>query len=526
MGGSWLFRKSVSLDFWRVEHIPNPLPKNLHYASEDDPLLQAIIRKSESELLALLQEARYLHQIATDEFLLQTSILWPRGLCLLLESGADVSIIDQNGYSALEFAVEVKRDDSVDILLKLGCPFTAYAWNKSRGESRRLIKDAIIKQIASETRHESSIPTTADHCLCKTTSPLQFVYSGENLTADEAESFFQAGLHCIDHESTNETHLWVQVSSLAYTERGKFDPSHLELFMWFINKGARLDRKHPRLKTLLAHLLAERLAIGILLPRETMADQDMTAYEKTATGGVAITNEGLNHAATLMRQCILQYDFRDTCQCACSEGGCGALSTVLRALSSCYCSFRSSFPPPLPFQNSLERYLLTLLDLVGFEVEVDVGALSIVRALTFDHLQLSHTCHDHGHSYQQWSHDRIWIDSCKPVLPLCTKEIEDIQYVELSDISLLEDLVVEFDATLRDFEGSFQGFIEGPWRQRMQEVDNERYAPRQDEPQKIEELGVIIQPYGPETAINEADEPEFGSWEWFKQEVDEIMNPK
>lgn len=502
-------------------------------ASNDDPLVQAIGCKSEADLVALLKEPKNLRQCTTDPFLLRLATYWPQGLQLLLDNGADTNTVDINGYNALDYAVVGGEDESVNLLLQSGCPITVYAWRESRGKIRELIRDAIIEQIKLEHRYgNSSLDTVYDNTR-QAFRPLEYFYFEQSLTVQEAESFFNAGLCRIDDEVKYETPLWFHIHRQSSTDAELFNHSHLEVLRWFIQKGAKLDRTNTRYKTLPAHLLAERLAISIIVFSMARNDEESTTSDESADHKEGMTDEesSLNRYLMLSKiellQDLFQHDLYDTCTCACSEGGCNTLSAVLRGL----CSYREYYFEKFrsresqPFQGNLEQIFLKLMDLIVLEVKADERSIAAIRVLTFNRLQLTHTCHNHNHNY----YDRDKENYCSTKFPLSVEEVGDIQYSESSDITLLEDLVAEFDASFCDFEGSFRDFIEGPWEERMRKLDDERYGPKVDEQQKMEELGVILQPWDPYTEDIEdfeAEQRRWESWEWFEQEVHHIMNSK
>ncbi|KAF2788778.1 hypothetical protein K505DRAFT_366174 [Melanomma pulvis-pyrius CBS 109.77] len=159
-----------------------------------------------------------------------------------------------------------------------------------------------------------------------------------------------------------------------------------------------------------------------------------------------------------------------------------------------------------------------ILSWTGLDVNSEEHMIpSFIRLLTFERLGLTHTCHDHGH----------YKFGCDPKLPLAASEIFDIQFVENSDIDLLEDLLEEFEEAMQEHTGSIWDFIDGYWKDRMDQIMSERDKPIQEEEEQARQLGVTIHGYfGPEPQGNSItdEKPEWGSWEWFERKVSKIMD--
>lgn len=116
-------------------------------------------------------------------------------------------------------------------------------------------------------------------------------------------------------------------------------------------------------------------------------------------------------------------------------------------------------------------------------------ANAVLRILTFEDLGISHTCHEVA---------VIRYESGEPPYP--EEEINEIHDEEEELIASLELLCDEFEAAYASSEDpSFYNFYKGYWTNRMKEVKEERDP---DYVKDIEEIGVVVEPFGPELPPN------------------------
>jgi len=128
---------------------------------------------------------------------------------------------------------------------------------------------------------------------------------------------------------------------------------------------------------------------------------------------------------------------------------------------------------------------------------------SMLRVFTFDHLGLEHTCHN------------MLGEDFDDVIPCSERDALDTQDLEHDGLLLLEDLLLEFETVLNNFEGTFLEFIEGMWTKRMDAVMSERNTP--DE-QDLRQMGVSLCTTGPKELSRTEDllYKDIYSWEWFQ----------
>jgi hypothetical protein len=106
----------------------------------------------------------------------------------------------------------------------------------------------------------------------------------------------------------------------------------------------------------------------------------------------------------------------------------------------------------------------------------------ILRGMTFNFLDLTHTCHE-----TEWDEDSLtWRNI------LSEEEIHEIQSEERLMIEQLESLIVEFEAKFAELGGTLSSFLEEYWKPRMDEVLNAKdEALDEEERRKMREVGII-----------------------------------
>lgn len=147
---------------------------------------------------------------------------------------------------------------------------------------------------------------------------------------------------------------------------------------------------------------------------------------------------------------ILTDPVQDECVCACSTGGCPPLITILKI-------FRADTSGAGRMMKT--RIGMILADLI--ETSSSSSPFSeLVRCLTFEELQLTHTCC--AHFLDHILHPDDLADA---------REIHDEERHPLRQLDLL---LHEFDAKRHELGGSTAAFLNGYWRTRMNEVLKEQ----------------------------------------------------
>ncbi|KAF2180161.1 hypothetical protein K469DRAFT_673443 [Zopfia rhizophila CBS 207.26] len=177
---------------------------------------------------------------------------------------------------------------------------------------------------------------------------------------------------------------------------------------------------------------------------------------------------------------ILLRENRDVCRCHCSEGGCPIIGCITKRNLWNPHSRTSGFPQELLARQRENLILRLVYALVDSHDNHHWMGPAIIRILTFDELNLTHTCCYMIHGEFLWS----WRLNCK--------ERDETHFVEMKDIKLLEDLMQEFKAKWEAHTGKFHEFINDIWRPRMKEVCGEISDIDKSQIQRIKDLGVNL----------------------------------
>jgi len=377
------------------------------------------------------------------------------------------------------------------------------------GETRRaeivLVIECIVRQVENTlpTEHEISDLEDSSELLVEQA----MLYRPWRLQACNAERLFNAGFRDVDQPKKSGTNLWYHA-----TQHFDWDDRHrvekLELVQWFINKGARLDALHSCYKTTPAQLLAERMAIRIIL-REKIVPHDFRLNFHDSVNSI--------HQQPTFQSLygkVFTSGGTDDCICECNSSGCSVIGSVLRTLTQVFDSAKVS----------LDHMLHAILNWLSIDIDSHPRMVpQIIRFITFEKLKLTHTCHDHGHLLNFGSF-RVWGYGCEPKQPLLEHEVLDIHFIDQGDIRLLEELMVEFETQRRDCSGSTWSFIDGYWTDRMHQIDEGKTKSHAYHAEKNKDLGVHF--HGPcdlEPETESRPVTEKGTWELFEEEIADIM---
>ena len=159
-----------------------------------------------------------------------------------------------------------------------------------------------------------------------------------------------------------------------------------------------------------------------------------------------------------VQRAIFQSANKDPCSCYCSPGGCTALVCLIKGI-------RDSL-----LGRPARPYLLR--PLAGALLQFDLGnrdreavAMEFIRMMTFDSLELTHTCCTFGNpgiSSPGFEMPRRRIED--------QEEIDRIHDEELEGLQQLGTLMAEFTTEFAKSEIPLGEFFEGYWRERMEQV--------------------------------------------------------
>ncbi|KAF1960005.1 hypothetical protein CC80DRAFT_590342 [Byssothecium circinans] len=505
----------------------------------DGPLLRAVTQRSSQQLRQIL-EAR-ISDSSLDEALFR-AISWPAGLEMLLIYRCIYQYDVESMVKRTLFWVEGANvnGDSLSILVRHIAELSHFFWLAAiQSESVEMMKSIAtilyeefqangLLQCTTTSAREifadfdfttlgmpdgkrpllgSPIPDSYYSSLPYVQDSLQFHVESYIVALDAAQALFDAGFKNLDINNPHTgTPLWIHASNADIRESNYF-----EVLEWFIAHGAKLDAVHPVWKTMPVHLIAEKAALLALRDSDAIALTMMDYLfptEETATGTTSCTRDFLHT--------IFGTGQTDGCVCLCTPHGCNVISSALKVAHHQTHSIAQT-----DVLYRLKKTLRTIVELIPSALMAETWVCSsIVRGMTFEALDLTHTCHEHNHRIH---HPMTRVS---PNNPYSTKEILDIQFVEQQDIILFEDLLDEFYLAWKDWEGSVTDFVDGYWTARMEEVLEERNScERIEEVERLAEVGVLVKTCELKQVEERTVYPyERGTREWFESKLGVILD--
>ncbi|KAJ5099022.1 hypothetical protein N7532_006023 [Penicillium argentinense] len=424
---------------------------------------KAIIQELEHDLLAELRSGR---AKANDNLggttLLQLAVGWPRGLQILLGSGADIHY--DCPMPPLRMAIREHHYKSVEILLSAGCALdtadiafaeslhdnkmTSILISGLASRRKRLLKFAKASLSPAELSElglsDSHLP---DSEAWKITSKL--TEKGTTIPVELKVNFRTSVYHCAfrkietldllhnagfkDTDSEDSYGLTPHMTMISSS--GIFECAHKRR-TWLISHGANPRRAlHGGGGTVL-HFLGTCFASMLVMEVTRASSSDLRQFQVPESGS------GVDDPLFDLRY-VLQDPDRDTCVCSCSVGGCTPLLAAVRHLLG--------YTPRFYMHNGENRFPRALEFLISRSDSSLQTQISILRLLTFDALDLGHTCcrkADYVHNIIEY------IDG---------KEVEEIREEEsllLDDFeSLLDWIIVQF----MEMGVPLLEFLQGSW---------------------------------------------------------------
>jgi hypothetical protein len=421
---------------------------------------------------------------------------WPWALHLLLDSGADVSVVDRAGILPLSYACFFGCHEGVDILLSADSPLSSAHRRYTVLDDASMVRDMpcitlVTTALALRRRrvfniarsilpshafnvfpqcNEENLDTESGNIIQAlqksgvNVNPhfISFtdrsVYHTENLLPDTAELLYNLGFTNLEGRDERG------MTPLASVFDGH--DSKIKLVPWLVSKGANLqdcfepffDLGHDGLK--IVHLVAAGVGTNL---RKKFANGwrfQRTPLQRFHDYGIETMKLLLGPESSV---CY------DHCNCLCSKTGCSPLTMILKSY-------------PYSYQK-WTNVRLTIVDWILKVGDLDPStkhkvALEALRFILFDEMDLTHTC-------------------CKPN-GLCIKPAMDEE--EASEVrdeevdmgfqleALYERAVLEWEGSSEFFHRFLRNFIrEEISRQHRQQGIDPEYA------QTLREIGVRLQ---------------------------------
>ncbi len=469
------------------------------------------------------------------------SVGWPRGIEILLEHGADVNVADESGLPPVEYAVARPCAESLRLFDEADCAlhqslrhaiqfqrflpdgsgnpradFTGFVIEIEANRRRKLqsllslslpervlrslslLEDRILDQqlpaaMAALERHNISVPPSL-----KLNQDSGTVYHYEYLTLRILNSLWEAGFRDV-----NGLDEMVQTPLMAMDYEHLRAEETLEMIAWFEKKGVDIHQK--------VHLLHQdsefesgcRFGCSCRKSGHTVLHyvSHRLAYSKIGWEDYST----LSSVSQAHLRLIIGNEIQDDCKCACSSGGCRALCMLLKPIFS-----RRTIAH---HDQMLSRFIVRCLSssIVPDRTTSDLVLSDLVRLLTFERLNLTHTCcRERGY----------WVLLS---LPFEDDEIQEIQNEEHEDLQLLENLMVEFDQRRRELGYPLAQFMKEYWMPRMEEVLSEQ---KPIDYEKVREIGVVLHDSDVKSEDEDGSEDEEGEGDEDEDDNDDEIEDK
>lgn len=442
---------------------------------------------------------------------LTTSSDWPDGLRIILSYTKDdpESLrLDLGHHNPLRAAYGFENWESVQVLLDFGFKIDSKLFEWSLGRSSSAAMHHMLRVICRS-------PIVTEECLLnRSFSVQQLIQSGRvfniAMNPEAADAIYNAGFQTIDDEFHSKasgkpwqgvtTPLWTHAEFVVLTTRTHHSEpilgiSALERARWFFEKQVRRNWLHPRLGTTPVHLLAAS-PIMFDLRYKSNRKRGITDSEKFSKHHLDSSSWWNFHVQ------IAKAAGKDLCCCACSKEGCLPITCTLKV--SFYTEdlkYRWSSNTDATsgvyqqMQDETVNKILSWMDsLLSTSLDMANAAL---RVLTFEKLGIRHTCHELFFS-SSWRY-RYDQSSSSEVLLHPVQNIHEIHDEDAELIEKLADLTAEFESAYSASKiPSFYAFYKGYWTMRMDGVLVEMDIVTEEYVRAVQNVGVILEPFGPE----------------------------
>ncbi|KAI1760774.1 hypothetical protein GGR53DRAFT_522872 [Hypoxylon sp. FL1150] len=443
-------------------------------------LCHAVLHRNECEVIRLLRSG---HSVITERginglTLLHLSANWPRGLEILVEHAGEgiASLINiRNEYQqlALDYAIEVKEADSVELLLSAGS---------------RVVPDLpyFIFQMEDRARAEAIACTMAetaarhDRALLRLALPklpigvierlgLQEGVLLDSKAFDVAEALMRQGI------SLPLVYDGILPGSVYHPFRGchplithnyrLYSPSEvLEMICWFEDHGADLYAPFP-----ISHEYFDAADMRPAYPTIHFLMHELGINASDRFRAIKVSKQSMHQLSRLLEDsdipglwCTIASKF----SLGCSNH---LASDVRRCLSI----------GNNPYTDK------ELVDQAASEDHSYEMASDVIRVVTFSMLGMKHTCCD-------YSHRLTWSTEYSRLILMDPKEVDEVREEDRHLAALLETLMKEFNAKFRELKIPLSQFMEIYWWTRMEEVEKEQEESSAEDLHAIMEIGVKL----------------------------------
>ncbi|KAG4435049.1 hypothetical protein IFR05_009473 [Cadophora sp. M221] len=434
--------------------------------------------------------------------LLHLSISWSPSLSFLLAHGADTGLYDSWGHTPLYYACMSNYGSAISSLLDHDSPMGS-TWDQNAclgyvcesndfalqetfishlaNRRKRLLELALRKlphfelemlslkedrvldaQAAAVTSALLRCNVEIDSVLMPSINPRKkTVYHTPSLGLHMAKSLYESRFRDIDEIGEDG---WTPFGSTISNYWGCLES--LETLQWLRDQGADAYRTCPRGGGSALHALGDNIGYNFKLINEGYINPIQPTAKQAKIAGYFLEDEVL-----------------DDCDCACSRDGCRIITSALRGSRNWF-SYVPDSTGVFRREDTRLRTCLSILQLVeGSIPDRPWIPLEVIRVMTFEWLELTHTCHkDPGIHFR------------KPREHLTYEEIQEIHDEERDLLQEHENLVTEFEAKYAELGLPIKAFMQEYLEPRMNhflEASDERSL--EEERRRMREFGIVVE---------------------------------
>ncbi|OTB06402.1 hypothetical protein M426DRAFT_110244 [Hypoxylon sp. CI-4A] len=486
---------------------------DLYESITSSEFLYQVLMRSETAIVNLLRGNLSLlcNKTQSGQTSFHLAIGWPKGLAILMGNSWEttqsiINIEDRDGFTALEYAILQRDTDSVCLLLEFGAgiPDTTFHYinhfpvlnappaNWARKEQimsvivanlavqrRKLLDIALLSLGAEDIDRLKLRQGLPDHQAFTIAEMLRqqriqlpafcnmleqgSVYHWPGIDHIWAQKLFDIGFDPANTDVCGYTPLMI----CYYGSSGII--SSLNLVAWFEEHGVDIYASIPLPKGYITAPGTEQMTSG-------HSTVQMVSYEMGCSISPNRVCPDLTGGHISLFSRLSMDKSTDPCLCYCTQGGCTFISKYARGLSHEY--------PRGNFERVLEGIKLAE-KAIGGDKHGEI--LGIIRVLTFETLQMRHTCCTY---VTCWSLKKALEDGILDLMD--PAEIKEIREEDRYLAQRLEGLMEEFKTKLQGTKMPLSDFMKRYWWPRMCEVEKERDELSLSDLQKIREIGVIL----------------------------------
>ena len=470
---------------------------------------------------------------------LHLSVYWLEGMQDLLEAGADIDAIDQEGLTPIFYAAGLLLHEPLSFLAGKKCvlyksniwslgatsrmsllEWVLVLWRFDKEDESVVILDTIIRLVV-ERRRELEVLARASldaraveglllstegvldrnaslavsmlrskkidvpACLTHLTREHSTIYHVYTLTLGQVQRLWDAGFREIDElDMLGLSPLMANGELFGNTSRKCW-----EVATWLVEKGANLHRRQERVfqqryengykRSYLSTKASSTTALHYL-GAISGTELGESYRARTDYGWLVSRLQAVSWQGRRLRLDVLSEPLPDSCNCACSAMGCTAYTMMAKCLVT---TSRSVLGGSIA---SAQEELLIVSQAFAQVVSVERPSLArlrveTIRFNTFEKLDLRHTCCD-----MTCDHDA---DAFIIHQRHGDEEIHKIQEEQAEQMEKLETLLEEFKNKSEESGSTFNDFMNGYWSDRMSEVLAEE-GPVDRE--ALEDMGIVL----------------------------------